>query len=742
MRPAAADLVRERPRKTTSPNITQTTPSSELSSAAPTAFFLARGDDMDGSESSAPGTPNDSTYGVQSLADTIDDGISGPLPPFHDVHATTGTDIDTSLLSATTRDTAQNLHGEKAEDSIKYPLSDIGIPLSGAPSFIGSPGEPVSLPSSPKSTSTRSFRHVDDMSAVDEISYQNGGEIEDSLVESSELPDSSSQLVMPSIKMPSRRPFTERGKAMGRLKFLLAGAPVLCLNTNQITIGCGKTSLLKSIAQVFEDIVHIDPLPHSPSAMVKSRRKTSGKPRRTRECEPISEIYASTKPYPSWWSDMDDSRVLRRRKSTGDVILERNLCFVDTFAGSKSADQQTEVIVQYMNKQFARAMSAVRSVTADFQGLLSGNGGPQRGANPDIETMTADIRSIQKLSNFSTVVPLIAKSDNLTSDEIQTIKRSFAERVRDADLKLSCFGPFGEALINTNVSSPSIPFEVSSANTNDDETMDASILMSPEYVQPLASSDLRFVLEKLFDRDNISWFRYSAAKKLTEAQRLRTRTPSSFLPRPSNGVSSLADSHLTPSLPSTPALVSASASHVLAPRGDMVGLSEYTLARVSEHARREEQFAQMRLAKWASDLQQSLQNERYRYEQLGRDERAVWLTEKLGECVIDGTLVPLSQTPGFPGFENNKDRPGDKRNLCVRTQDGRRFEYRVAAGKVNAADPLGILKLGDDISRRGWVLVQVLGGVGIVGGLALWMAQTWGPSGLSYYSVGWFGGHN
>ncbi|KAM5458135.1 hypothetical protein MaudCBS49596_000045 [Microsporum audouinii] len=734
MRPAAADLVRERPRKTTLPNITQTTPSSELSSAAPTAFFLARGDDMDGSESSAPGTPNDSTYGVQSLADTIDDGISGPLPPFHNVHATTGADIDSSLSSATTRDAAQNLHGEKAEDSIKYPLSDIGIPLSGAPSFIGSPGEPVSLPSSPKSTSTRSFRHVDDMSAVDEISYQNGGEIEDSLVESSELPDSSSQLVMPSIKMPSRRPFTERGKAMGRLKFLLAGAP-----------GCGKTSLLKSIAQVSEDIVHIDPLPHSPSAMVKSRRKTSGKPRRTRECEPISEIYASTKPYPSWWSDIDDSRVLRRRKSTGDVILERNLCFVDTFAGSKSADQQTEVIVQYMNKQFARAMSAVRSVTADFQGLLSGNGGPQVDVILYLiseKTMTADIRSIQKLSNFSTVVPLIAKSDNLTSDEIQTIKRSFAERVRDADLKLSCFGPFGEALINTNVSSPSIPFEVSSANTNDDETMDASILMSPEYVQPLASSDLRFVLEKLFDRDNISWFRYSAAKKLTEAQRLRTRTPSSFLPRPSNGVSSLADSHLTPSLPSTPALVSASASHVLAPRGDMVGLSEYTLARVSEHARREEQFAQVRLAKWASDLQQSLQNERYRYEQLGRDERAVWLTEKLGECVIDGTLVPLSQTPGFPGFENNKDKSGDKRNLCVRTQDGRRFEYRVAAGEVNAADPLGILKLGDDISRRGWVLVQVLGGVGIVGGLALWMAQTWGPSGLSYYSVGWFGGHN
>jgi hypothetical protein len=40
-----------------------------------------------------------------------------------------------------------------------------------------------------------------------------------------EMMDSGSapQLVMPSIKMPSRRPFTERGKNMGRMKILIAG---------------------------------------------------------------------------------------------------------------------------------------------------------------------------------------------------------------------------------------------------------------------------------------------------------------------------------------------------------------------------------------------------------------------------------------------------------------------------------------------------------------------------------------
>jgi hypothetical protein len=36
--------------------------------------------------------------------------------------------------------------------------------------------------------------------------------------------DSMSQLIMPSIAMPSRRPFTDKGRAFGRLKLLFAGA--------------------------------------------------------------------------------------------------------------------------------------------------------------------------------------------------------------------------------------------------------------------------------------------------------------------------------------------------------------------------------------------------------------------------------------------------------------------------------------------------------------------------------------
>jgi hypothetical protein len=145
---------------------------------------------------------------------------------------------------------------------------------------------------------------------------------------------SAPQLIMPSIKMPSRRPFTAEGKAMGRLKVLIAGDS-----------GVGKTSLVKAVVQSCEHIVHVDPfVPSTFSASASACRTAvpsrSAKPnRRVSSSKPdgsiggtrqISEIYASTKPYPEWWSEMDDSRLLKRRKSLGDAILDRNLCFVDT----------------------------------------------------------------------------------------------------------------------------------------------------------------------------------------------------------------------------------------------------------------------------------------------------------------------------------------------------------------------------------------------------------------------------
>lgn len=41
--------------------------------------------------------------------------------------------------------------------------------------------------------------------------------------EDEHVPQEASQLVMPSLSLPSRRPFTEKGRHLGRLKILIAG---------------------------------------------------------------------------------------------------------------------------------------------------------------------------------------------------------------------------------------------------------------------------------------------------------------------------------------------------------------------------------------------------------------------------------------------------------------------------------------------------------------------------------------
>lgn len=78
----------------------------------------------------------------------------------------------------------------------------------------------------------------------------------------------------------------------------------------------------------------MDPLSPTPISIPETRRKSSRNKSRSgvemQSTSQITEIYASTRAYPAWWSDLEESRILRRRKSLGDSVLERNLCFVDT----------------------------------------------------------------------------------------------------------------------------------------------------------------------------------------------------------------------------------------------------------------------------------------------------------------------------------------------------------------------------------------------------------------------------
>lgn len=143
--------------------------------------------------------------------------------------------------------------------------------------------------------------------------------------------------------------------------------------------GVGKTSLIRSIVQSCDDIVHVDDLspsssliqPSQPKSISRKQKSVSGGTSR------IIEMHASTKPYPPWWSDMDHSRTSRKRKgSTSDTVLERNICFVDTpgFKPASKADDMNHVI-DYVESQLYQTTSMTTLDDNDLVGIVGGNGG-------------------------------------------------------------------------------------------------------------------------------------------------------------------------------------------------------------------------------------------------------------------------------------------------------------------------------------------------------------------------------
>lgn len=321
------------------------------------------------------------------------------------------------------------------------------------------------------------------------------------------------------------------------------------------------------------------------------------------------------------------------------------------------------------------------------------------------DTLSTDVECIRKLCELTNVIPVVSKSDTLSAEQITALKVRFHEQACEAGIKPFLFGDPPGGLDGLD-SQP--PYAVSSEKTIDTETMDASTLMNPDYVQPLVPSELDALVQKMFDRDNLAWMRHSAAKKLTQRADFFS-VPAMPLPKAQPGPTPSGADH-----PSGPSMTSSSSSS---------SPPSYVMARLADHTRNEECIAQVRLAQWATDLQRSLQNERDRYSSLARGERAVWLTERLSECVVDGSLVPLSQTPGFCGLHIPVGEKHSNRLHVMRAHSGSPV-YHVAS--LSPHDPLGVVGWIDDLGRRSWVLVQIAGTVGVVGGLALWLARTWG----------------
>lgn len=93
----------------------------------------------------------------------------------------------------------------------------------------------------------------------------------------------------------------------------------------------------------------------------------------------IAEIHASTRAYPPWWSELDESRVLRRRKSLNEPVLERNICFIDTPGTFDDISVQSygKCLVEHIETLLWRSQSFTSFSDGEVLSILSGNGGVQ-----------------------------------------------------------------------------------------------------------------------------------------------------------------------------------------------------------------------------------------------------------------------------------------------------------------------------------------------------------------------------
>lgn len=330
-------------------------------------------------------------------------------------------------------------------------------------------------------------------------------------------------------------------------------------------------------------------------------------------------------------------------------------------------------------------------------------------------TLRDDVDQIQQLSRIANVVPLISQSDQLTSDHIIDIRNSIP-----TDL---CCIPRLPMTFTSQLTSDtppvqaSAPYTISCVNGPDFDTMDASLLMSSEYVQPLLPSELALLIGQVFEPENVAYLRHTAARKLINWYHSGARLTDSMSLRTQSPVSARTKSPI-PSTLNSPLQTSLHASGVLVPIHSHSNISlntsnSFTLAKVADHTHKEERLAQMRLSKWASDLQLSLQRERERYENIARCERALWLVERMGEEVRDGQLVTISD-PNAHDAEL-ADKPRRKKKM-----------YRDGNMTYQVHDPLGLLKWQDTVRAQTWLALQVVGSFGVVGGLALWMTKQWG----------------
>lgn len=749
----------------------------------PTTFTLKSEDEIDQNPNPVPrdNAPEDSSFGIMSIESNIADlDTRYPLAE-SEVHQTRFPNTlhrlqqDTVYPApslASPLETSQPSSPQSLRSSPLLPLtreSSAGA-LSGplTPYHLRSPYRTYSSgPSStPRSTSLRSLRLSDDDAITDsesEAVESNDGEdsVDEQDLHPRAQPMPTPELVMPSMSIPKRRPFTDSGRRMGKLTIAVIGRPGKLLSTGDqahlltYPVASGKKSLLRAIVQSCEDIVHVD-------APVRK--------------SVISHTTASTRFYPSWWSEIEGTKPGLRRRPSGNLneaILERNIAFVVASTTSADESASARAIIQYIEERFARNLDLALLDDGEILSLLSGNGAAQVDLVLYIlpgKWICYSILSISK-GHKGPVVRYEVLSDSFTLP-------GFHHGMSEAIVPVNFYGSTCETSILTSLhniqihdaSTESILMLTLAASPSDTDIESLADLSKLATVVPvlgqtdtLSEDEIRLSITSIqqairyhgidipnlnaesyqtsetprvwpvssatFNDDetmdasflmNSGYIQPLAPSGLPElvhtifnpdhAARLRHLSARKFLAwlraRAQLSPTSPAAAGHRINVPASSALSSPSASQVLVSRPKVSTVpSAYTLTR------------------WAADLQRSLRNERDRYQRVPSEDRRGWLVERWRNGESAARASDRERDIG-------KAHDIEKAWAATSGKEDVPLGY-VQIGPLNHCagplqDPLGLLACDDMIRRNGTIIARILGGSGVLGAIALWAMKTWG----------------
>ncbi|KAJ6785872.1 hypothetical protein PWT90_05447 [Aphanocladium album] len=493
-------------------------------------------------------------------------------------------------------------------------VADFSIPNTPSMCGLSRAESALSFISSPRNFSSSS-------SAIDrDGSIENAVITQQHIEAYRDLPPSSAgspvpQFIMPNLKIPRRRPFTDVGRSLGKLRLLVLGSS-----------GTGKTSIIRSISQCCEHIVHLDAL-------------------NTNFNGPVLEIHASTRPY-QWWQT-DSSETLRRRRSSMSVeeILDRNLCFLDfTPQGPASTPHAVDFLESTLGPLLDKQMA-----DADLISLLSNGNEPIVDAVlymlPSTGLTDADAGSLSRLQSVTNIIPLLARSDELEESTIEECKQDLREGLDDRNIDIFSFAPLDESDDHTGI------FAVSNLTQEDSDVMDASVLMNSAYLEPLVPTDLRDLVESIFSLEGASRLRHAAAVKAVKWAHEQHRYH-----------------------PSNSALTRRTFNS-----GSTVTIDPFFQMR---------DWRRLEISSWAQSLRQSLDSERI-------------MTATASNQLIARATGTVARRSG--GRDGSK-----KRRHAHHTCD---------------QDPLGLVRLAAQVKNTGAFAVELIGGIGVVGYLALYLMK-------------------